>query len=113
MKLNFPNSKSRHGIMLIECMVYLAVFVVLLGVGFSSFYLLWDNSMALQRTTDDIGNALRAGEAWRADVRDATGKIQIENDSDGLVLKIPRGKSEIDYRFSDNSICRKNAGSNS
>ena len=115
MKLNFSNSKARghFGIVLIECLVYLFVFVILLGVGFASFYLLWDNSTALRFTSDDIGNALRAGEMWRADVRAATGKIQIEKSADGVVLKIPRGTGEIDYRFSDSSVCRKNAGSNS
>jgi len=115
MKLNFSNSKTRGdcGIVLIECMVYLFVFVILLSVGFASFYLLWDNSAALRFTSDDIGNALRAGEMWRADVRGATGKIQIENSTDGVVLKIPRSAEEIDYRFSDNSVCRKNAGSDS
>lgn len=99
--------------MLIECMVYIAVLAILLGIGFSSFYLLWDNSTALHYTTDDIANALRAGEAWRADVRGATGKIQVENNSNGIMLKIPHAKTEIDYRFSDNSVWRKNDGSNS
>jgi len=115
MKFNLSNSKKRGsgGIMLIECLVYIAVFMVLLGIGFGSFYLLWDNSTALRYTTDDIGNALRAGEAWRADVRGATGNIKIENSTDGVQLKIPHGKVEIDYRFSENSIWKKYAGSDS
>lgn len=111
MKLNFSNSKKRDGISLIECLVYIVVFVILTGIGFSSFYLLWDNSTALRYTTNDVADVLRAGEAWRADVRGATGKIQVGNVSDGVVLKIPCGKLEIDYRFTDNSIWKKNSGS--
>src|SRR5579859_174693 len=101
MKPNFSNSKSCGGTLLIECLVYIAVFMILTGIGFASFYLLWDNSTALRYTTTDIADALRVGEAWRADVHDATGKIQIENASGSVVLKIPHGKAEIDYRFSD------------
>lgn len=111
MKLNFSKPKSRRGTLLIECLVYIAVFMLLTGIGFASFYLLWDNSTALRYTTDDVGNALRAGEAWRADVRGATGKIQIEHTPDAVVMKIPHGKTEIDYRSSSNLIWKKTAGS--
>src|SRR6185312_3093380 len=100
MKLNFSKSKSRRGIMLIECMVYLAVFLILTGIGMASFYLLWDNSKALRYSADDVHRALSDGEMWRADVRSATGKIQIENSTDGTRIKIPNGKNEIIYHFS-------------
>ncbi|MGH7953463.1 MAG: hypothetical protein ACREFE_16330 [Limisphaerales bacterium] len=115
MKLNFLNSKKRGigGVFLIECLVYIAVFAIIFGVGTAAFYLLWDKSEAIRYMTDDISGALRAGEQWRADVRSATGKIEIENLSKGELLKIPRGKNEIFYRFSGDALWRKTSTSNS
>ena len=43
-----PISRMRRaaGIMLIECMVYIAVFAILLGIGFAAFYFSWDHTRA-------------------------------------------------------------------
>ena len=99
--------------MLIECLVYITVFAILLGIGTVAFYVFWDDSAALRYTTDDIAGALRAGEIWRADIRGATGKIQAETSSDGVLLKIPHGQNEIFYRFSGDTLWRKAAPANS
>ena len=95
--------------LLIECLVYIAVFAIVINVGTISFYLIWENSLALRSTADDISGALRAGEAWRADIRGATGKIQMTTSSDGALLEIPRGRGEISYRFSGDTVWRKAA----
>jgi hypothetical protein len=104
-----PDSRQRGegGILLIECVVYIAVFAIVVMVGMAAFYVIWDNSMALRRCSDDIGGALRAGEVWRADVRGATGKIQTAITPDGALLKIPCGRGEINYRFSGDTVWRK------
>ena len=68
--------------MLMECLVYIAVFAILLGGGTAAFYFCWDHSKALIYATDDIASALHAGERWRADVRAATGKITVETTRD-------------------------------
>ncbi len=111
MKLR-PNILSRRhkaGIMLIECMVYMVVFVMLLGVATGTFIICWDGFRALIGTTDDIGNALRAGERWRADVRGATGTIDVKTTPSGEVIKIPEGSTETLYIFSSGEI-RRQAG---
>ncbi len=76
-----------------------------------TFYQCWDNSKALRLTTDDIAAALRAGERWRADIRDATGKITVETTAAGELLRIPDGTNEILYHFTDGKIRRQSASS--
>jgi hypothetical protein len=103
---------GRSGILLIECLIYLAVFVILLGGATTVFYFCWDHSKALIYTTDDISSVLRAGERWRAGVRAATGKISVETTEAGEVVKIPAGKREILYRFDSGEISRQIASEN-
>jgi hypothetical protein len=93
--------------MLVECVVYLAVFVILLGVAMGAFYFCWDDSKALMRTTDDITAALRAGELWRADVHNASGVISVETTASGEVVKIPEGKKEILYKLDGGEVRRQ------
>lgn len=72
-----------------------------------SFYLCWDHSKSLIGTTDDVGKALRAGEIWRADVRNASGTINIEKGTSGEVVKIPEGDKEILYSFASGEVRRR------
>lgn len=114
MKLPPAILKARRcsGILLIECLVYIAVFAMLVGGGTTAFYFCWDHSKALIYATDDIESALRAGEHWRADVRAATGKISVETTTVGEVVKIPEGDREIVYRFDSGEVRRQAASAN-
>jgi hypothetical protein len=113
--MKLPPSISRPriqvGYLLMECIVYMAVFAIITGVGMATFYLCWDDSKALLYATDDIAAALHAGERWRADIRSATGKITIETTADGECLRIPRGTNELIYSFSAGAVHRKFASS--
>ena len=93
--------------MLIQCIVYMAVLAILLGIGMAAFYFCWDHTKGLTYATDDIASALRAGERWRADVRAATGKIGIETTTNGEVVRIPEFKNEIVYRFESGELRRE------
>ena len=104
--------RARSGVLLIECIVYIGLFAVVVGLGLMTFYLCWDNSKALMYAADDIAAALRAGERWRADVRNATGKISIETTAQGEFLRIPHGRSAVLYNFSAGEIHRQLASSN-
>ena len=99
--------RRRSGTFLIECLVYLAVFAIVLNVGLVAFYIFWDNSAALHSTSNDISRALQVGEQWRADIRTATGKIETQITPDGALLKIPAGRDEIVYRFSGDTVYRQ------
>ncbi len=109
MKVYPSISKSRRtaGILILQCVVYLSVFSILTGIGLAAFYLCWDDSKAMIYATDDISSALHAGERWRADVRNATGKITVETTPEGELLKIPHGKDEVFYSYHNGAIRRK------
>lgn len=114
MKLNFSNLKTRRigGMMLIECLVYIAVFAVLLGVGTAAFYEFWDNSNILRHRTDEIAAALRAGETWRADIRCADGKIEMQTSPSGVLVKIPQRNGRLFYRFDNGTLWRSTLAAN-
>ena len=109
MKLTPSKSRRCSGILLVECMVYLVVFVILVGGATAVFYFCWDHSAAVIYATDDISTALNAGERWRADVRSATGKITVESNSTGQVVRIPEGERQVLYRFNAAEIRRQDS----
>lgn len=110
-RLSIPRVGTSAGYLLIECLVYIGVFAILLGIGYGAFYVCWDYSKALHYVTDDINSALHAGERWRADIRNATGKITVETTAEGEILRIPCGTNEVLYRFNAGEIRRQVASS--
>jgi len=108
MKTLAAPSKTRRtlGVTLIECLVYIAVFAILMGIGMAAFYLCWDDTKAVIYATEDIHAALHAGELWRADVRGAAGKITVQPSAHGELLRIG-GRKEIDYRFDGGQVRRE------
>lgn len=104
---NHLRSGNPAGFTLIECMVYIAAFLILSAVAMGSFFLCWDHSKALISGSDDIRSALLTGERWRADIRQATGSIAIETNASGEVVKIPEGEQAIYYRFESGKIFRQ------
>ena len=109
MKLTPSISPARRcaGILLIECLVYLAVFATLVGGGTAVFYFFWDHSKALIYEANDIESALHAGEGWRADVRAAAGKITADSTPAGEVVRIPQPGGVIIYRFASGELRRE------
>jgi hypothetical protein len=105
---NTPRVRRQAGVLLVECLVYIAVFGVLLGGGMAAFYFCWDHTKALTYATNDITAALRAGERWREDVRSTTGEISIATTATGEVLRIPETKNEVVYRFESGEVRREN-----
>lgn len=101
-----PHSTA-GGFMLIECLVYIGVLLVLLGIGYAAMYRCMENSVALRRSTEDIARALNAGERWRADVRAANGTIGWEETADGRMLRMPGERGEVVYQFTTNGVLRR------
>lgn len=106
---NLSAARRCAGVSLIECLVYIAVFALLLGGGMAAFYFCWDHTRAVIFTTGEIESVLHAGETWRADVRAATGKITVETAVEQETVKIPEGEKEIIYRFSNGELRRENS----
>src|SRR6185437_1864125 len=109
MKLRPDIAHARHcsAVMLIECLVYIAVFAILTGIGLASFYFCWDHTRGTIYAADEVESALRVGEGWRADVRAATGKISIATTATGELVTIPEGEGKILYRFEAGELRRE------
>ena len=90
---------------IIECLVYIGVVVVLLGVALVAFYQCFDNMRRVRRVSDDITRALHVGELWRADIRAATRTIKF-SESD-QTIRIPQRNREVFYKFADAQVFRK------
>jgi hypothetical protein len=103
-----PSRRHEQGILLIDCMVYLALFFIISGVAFVVFYSCWDNSKNFRRSTDEIAATLKIGDRWRADVRTATAPLRVEASPTDSLLRIPQKTGEIDYRFFEGSLWRRN-----
>lgn len=99
-----------HGLTLIEMLVYIAVFVVVVGCATITFFDCWDNTKTLRRDADDIARALDIGERWRADVRGATGAVELTATSGAEKFRIPALAGEVTYTFANGEI-RRQAGS--
>jgi hypothetical protein len=97
--------------MLVECLVYVAVFMVIAGLATAAFYRAFENSKRIRRNVADIALALEAGERWRAEVRGATAPPRLEADSAQPTLRIPKGADEIAYSYADGTLLRRTAAS--
>src|ERR1041384_1970069 len=116
-RMNWPGSSAPfrpaprflagcRGVTLVECLVYISVLFIVLGVAGSALYQGMKQSAALRRNAEDIATALRAGERWRAAVRAATGPIRVVNSDDGQTMNIPTAGAEVVYAFHDGAVWR-------
>jgi len=107
MKISLQPRRFGRGFTLIECLVYMSVLGVILAIGSVAFYRCWDDNKSVTRNGNDIVRTLKAGEAWRAEMRQATGPIRTVN----ATLRIPSGKQDVIYSFADGEV-RKQIGEN-
>ncbi len=101
-----PQLNDRRGIMLVECLIYLAVTTVLVGLGMALFIRCQSAASNLSRNADDIAAALQAGERWRADLRLATASPVCAG-TDAPELTIPQAGGMVIYRFADDAVWRR------
>ncbi len=99
--------KTEQGISLIECLVYIAVLGVVLTVALFGFNRCWDDNKHLRRNADDIVRALHAGEQWRADIRTASGPIQVVAAGNAEQCIIPHPGYTIYYSFGEGTLQRQ------
>lgn len=97
--------RHRRGIMLVDCLIYLAVTAVLVGLGMSLFIRCLGAASDLSRNADDIAAALQAGERWRADLRQATA-MPVPAGTGDNELRIPQTGGAVIYRFADAAVWR-------
>ena len=97
--------RHHHGVTLIECLVYISLVFVILGMATAAFYKCFDNMKALRRNADDITQALNVGELWRADIRAATKPVQF--DTNERLLRISHRDGDVAYKFTDAQVLRQ------
>lgn len=105
MNLKRSNPLRVCGVSLIECLVYIAAATVVLGMGTAAFYACMNNMKSLRRAADDISRTVAIGELWRKDIRAATEPVQF--DPETQVLRIPRGDTQVSYKFADGEMLRQ------
>jgi Tfp pilus assembly protein PilE len=100
------NPRLEQGMLLIECLVYMALLFVVLNLAYAAYYRCAQNSKRLNQRVDDVVRTLQAGERWRDDIR-AAHDITTAQDSLRLVLS----NATVDYVFKDDAVWRRaNAG---
>src|SRR5262245_15843013 len=99
----------QQGIMLVDCLVYLAIWAVVVGLAFLTFYRVMSYSKNLERNADDIARALKAGERWREDVRAAIGPPNLVTWEPGVAqaLHLPQKSGEVIYLCVDGAVLRQ------
>jgi hypothetical protein len=103
--------RTSPGFLLIDCLVYIALLLLLMTLAFAAFYRTLDNSKSLNRNAADIARALQAGERWRADVRAATAQPRLEEAGGESLLHLPRANGEVLYTFRTGAVLRKDTAS--
>jgi hypothetical protein len=109
------NTRSNRGtsrqdaFTLIEVIVYMVLFVMVVGCATKTFYECWDNTKALRKSADNIARALDIGERWRSDVRGSAGAVRLTATDGAEQLRIPTAAGEITYTFANGEI-RRQAG---
>lgn len=103
-------SSARHAYSLIECLVYIGVLFVLMGVAYIALFRCVANSVALRGNADDISRVLHIGERWRADVRSVSGNIRLETTNLVQIASLPTSRGKIIYCFATNTVSRSYNG---
>jgi len=95
--------------MLTECMIYLAVSSVLLGLAFAAFYRVMDNAKGLRRNAAEITRVLQAGERWREDIHRATGPLRLVGMAGAVeqAFHVPQQAGEVVYFFTGTNMLRR------
>jgi hypothetical protein len=96
-----------RGFTLIECLVYMGLLFLILGMAYAAMYRSMDASTALRRNANDIVQALKVGEQWRDDVRNVTGPIHSDKTDLQFTLHLPHAQTEVEYCFSTNAVSRR------
>lgn len=102
MELNAKCAARRRAIVLVDALAYIALLGVVLILASEVFDKGMRESTAFQRNVADIERALKAGERWRADVRAATGQIEVRESR----MVIPQNSGPIIYEMGTNQVTR-------
>lgn len=106
-----PARRTMTGFLLIEMLIYMALFLVVVGFATVVFFRFWDETKGLRRDADDIVRVLHVGDQWRTDVRSAVGPLELAHVNNGDQLRIPSRGGDIVYTISGTELRRSAGGS--
>ena len=98
------------GIMLLECVAYIAGLAVVMGLAYAAYYRSLSVSGDIRRNASDITKTLSCGERWREEIRGATGAIFVSGTDGNQVVRIPQASGDLIYRFENGVIQRSSDG---
>jgi hypothetical protein len=110
MRINPPAAnRQNEGIALIDCLIYIAVLAVVLGLAMAAFFRTLDHSTELNRTSQATVQALQLGEQWREDLRMAQTISSPAPDEDGGPggIRLTSPKGDVAYAFREGSVWRR------
>ncbi len=100
-------SNAERGYLLTEALVYIGVVFVIGSIGYVALYKCIDHCVVLRRNAEDIVRAVHAGERWRADVRTAGPRAQLEGSGSDQILHLQGPNRFVDYRFAEGVVYRR------
>jgi hypothetical protein len=97
------------GFTLIEALVFISLWLLVVGFAFTLFYRTWTTTKRFGRSTDDLVRALAAGERWREEIRGAVGapRLAAESGFAGEALHIPTAAGDVVYAFTGSNVVRR------
>jgi hypothetical protein len=101
---------NRHGISLVEMLVYIACLTIFLSVISVAMWRLWTSHAQLNERASGLMKILNSGELWRDDVRgsESVPLLQQVNGYEGVLLE--RNGRKFDYRVVDGELHRVENG---
>ena len=100
---------GQRGLMLIDCIAYLALFGLILSMALLAFYRAHDNTNHLTRNTAEVIRALHAGERWREDVRTSVTPPRLEVVGGESIFHLEPTNGVVRYVWRDGVILRQAA----
>lgn len=110
MKIFARHRKQNSGIMLLECVAYIAGLAVVMGLAYGAYYRCMATSTGMRRNATDITKVLQCGERWREDVRRATGNLSVTEANERQTMRIPQKSGAVIYIFENGAIKRSMDG---
>jgi Tfp pilus assembly protein PilE len=101
------NTRSQRGYTLLELLVYVACLAMFLNVSFEAYFRYNQKTQALRRNAIELVQVLRAGERWRADVREAVAPPRLSEGASGSSFIISQKDGEVLYTFSNGTVRRQ------
>ena len=98
------------GITLVDCLVYISLLGVFLYLTSVAVFQADMGSKQLRRNATEIARAVRVGEAWREDVRGATGVVEVVRGAGGEGVRIPRAQGAVVWAFREAGVWRTREG---